>query len=227
MDLFKTIAAKTGANDTVTIVVCKRSDDRLAVSVHVNNTKLLDPAKGCIAPLVVSGTPDELDNEFVEAIIQPVAESSGMQVSMENFEASKKVAEAASKKALEAKTKEKEAKAKADKALKEAETLAKGKKYAEAVKVLQKALSDAPEASKKTIQAAIEKYNASTAPDIFGAFEEDDAPATEAAAEPEAAPKGATDDDAPADEPEPEPEEEEENEEPEEEKDIPLDAEDF
>lgn len=187
MNLFQTLAELTGNQDAVTIVIQKTADNRLAVSVRVNNTKVEDPAKAMIAPFVVSGTPEELDAEFVPLIAKPVEQSSGLQTSMENFEASQKVAQANSKKAAEMKSKVNALKEKAKKSLQEAEKLAKDKKYAEAVKVLEKALAEAPDESKKSIQTAIDTYKAKTAPDIFSMMGDDfNEPTQEAEAEPEA-----------------------------------------
>lgn len=179
--LFKTLAELLGANDDCTIVIRKNTDGRLVVSTNVCNRSVNDAAKTVIAPFIVNGTPEELDNEFADLIAVPVERSTGIQTSMENFEASEKAAQAKSKAAAELKKKEQDAKSKAEKAIQEAKKLADAKKFAEAVKLLETALAEAPESMKKAITAALEKYRSQDAPDIFNfGMESDPEPADEA-----------------------------------------------
>ena len=99
MNIFKTIAGILGENDDVTIVVTKSAGGRLAVSTNFRNREVTDKARDLIAPFLVSGTPDELDAEYCGIIAEPLEQSSGIQTSMANFEASKKLAQAKSQQA--------------------------------------------------------------------------------------------------------------------------------
>lgn len=105
MNIFQTIAGILGENDDVTIVVTKRAGGRLAVSTNFRNRAVTDKARDLIAPFLVSGTPEELDAEYCGIIAEPLEQSSGIQTSMANFEASKKLAQTKSQQAAATKSK--------------------------------------------------------------------------------------------------------------------------
>lgn len=203
MDLFKTIAGILSGDTDITIVIRKTASDKLVVSTNLRNQALEDPAKGVIAPFVVSGTPEELDAEYAGIIAGPLEQSSGLQTSMKNFEASAKAAKAASKAAADFKQKEENAKREAKntvtKLLSEADALSKQKKYGQAKEKYSEA---AKAAEKADLKDELKKAKAGAAecarkdvPDIFGAFadpepepEETDAETPEEEEEPEGEP---------------------------------------
>lgn len=188
MDLFKTIAGILSGDTDITIVVRKTASDKLVVSTNLRNQALEDPAKGVIAPFVVSGTPEELDAEYAGVITGPLEQSSGLQTSMKNFEASAKAAKAASKAAADLKQKEESAKREAKNAvtklLSEADALSKQKKYGQAKEKYSEA---AKAAEKAELKDELKKAKAGAAecarkdvPDIFGAFADPESEDTDA-----------------------------------------------
>lgn len=204
MNLFKSLAGILNVDSDMTIVVRKTASGNLVVSTSVKNNAVSDTAKDIIAPFVVSGTPDELDSEFVGTIAAPMEQSVGLQTSMQNFEASKKAAQAKSQAAAEAKKKEADEKSKA---LKEANaTVEKAKKleaehkWGEAVKLYESALPNVLASEKAKIQAAIDRCKKKDQPDIFGSAFDDE---PETAAE---EPAPAAEEETPAEETEKEPE---------------------
>lgn len=197
MNIFKTIAGILGENDDVTIVVTKSAGGRLAVSTNFRNRSVTDKSRDLIAPFLVSGTPEELDAEYCGIIAEPLEQSSGIQTSMANFEASKKLAQAKSQQAAASKGKADNERLAAEKKARalyeEAKKLSDGKRHDEAARKLEEALKTASEADRKKIQDLLDKCKANKAPDIFGAFgdEDEEAPAetgtgTEPEGEPEA-----------------------------------------
>ena len=178
MNIFKTIAGILGENDDVTIVVTKSVGGRLAVSTNFRNRAVTDKARDLIAPFLVSGTPDELDAEYCGIIAEPLEQSSGIQTSMANFEASKKLAQAKSQQASASKNKAENERLAAEKKARtlyeEARKLSDGKRHDEAARKLEEALKTASETDSKKIQDLLDKCKANKAPDIFGAFEEED-----------------------------------------------------
>ena len=177
MNLFKTLAGILCTNADVTIVVRKMADGRLVTSTRFSDNDVNDGAKDLIAPFNVSGSPEDLDSQFTDLIKEPLEQSSGIQTSMKNFEASKKVAQAKSAAASEAKRKEdsekKAAKDKANKLLSEAKKLMDSRKWKEAKAKLTEALKLAESLKPAeafltaSIQSALDKCKKYDAPDIF------------------------------------------------------------
>lgn len=171
MDLFKTFAGVLGENADVTIVVRRSTDGRLIVSTNFRNNDVKDAARDVIAPFVVSGTPEELDEGYLGAIAAPLEQSSGLQTSMANFEASKKAAEAKSQAASEAKRKDdaakKAAKDKFTRVFDEAKKLMDARKWKEARTKLAEASTLADDAQKASVAAALSKCEKNDVPDIF------------------------------------------------------------
>lgn len=110
MDLFTKLSEIMGEGCTLAINIAKTKDG-MTVSVLPGNSLVKDAAKNKITPLNVSGSAEELDEGFVNAIIQPVASSAKMLVDMKSFEEGQAAAKAASemeKKAKETAVKNKE-----------------------------------------------------------------------------------------------------------------------
>ena len=176
--LFTTLAAILAANSMVTIVIRKNEDGNLVASTNFNNNDVTDEAKKLIAPFIVSGSPEELDNEFAEVICAPLEQSKGLQTSMQEFEAQQKVAKANSQAA-------KTAKQTADSLKKQNETLVKSlmdkakalqkdKKYSEAVNLYSKALALASGTTKAEIQKEIDTCKKNDTPDLFSFGDEEE-----------------------------------------------------
>lgn len=178
MKLFSTLAAILAANCTVTLVIRKNENGRLVASTVFKNDNVKDAAVDLIAPFVVSGSPEELDAEFLDAIKAPMEKSSGFQTSLQNFEAQQKVAQAnsaAAKAAKDAADKaRKDGDAKAKKLKDEADALAKDKKYKQAVAKYEEALKMATGKDASDIKKAIEECKKKEAPDIFSSFDDEE-----------------------------------------------------
>lgn len=194
MNLFTTLAGIMTPNADTTIVVRKSTDGKIIVSVSYKNNNVTDPAKDIIAPFVVSGSPEEMDAEFVSLIAEPIEQSAGIQTSMANFEASKKVAQAKSQAAAEAKKKEDEAKkankTKMTKLMEEAKKLAEEKNFGKAISVYTEALALAEGSDRSKVQAAIDACKKKDQPDIFSSMgfgdeEPETTETTESSEEPE------------------------------------------
>lgn len=125
------------------LVIQKGTADELIVSVLATNDKVGDNAKNVIAPLVLKGTAEEIDNGFFEAIQEPVKATNQLLTNMEAY--LKQVAEAKEKSQMEAdkikaeKTAKDERKKKYDALIKKVEELDGEKKFKEAIEQLYKA----------------------------------------------------------------------------------------
>lgn len=171
MNLFETLASILGENADITIVVRKADDDKLIVCTNYKNNSVNDAARNIIAPLVVTGSPAELDAEFVSVISEPIKQSAGLQTSMANFEASKKAAEAKSQAASQKKKKaedtKKANKKKFDSLMADAKKLADAKKFTEAKKLYKEALAIADGADKAKASSGVDFCEKNEQPDIF------------------------------------------------------------
>lgn len=125
------------------MVIKKGDADELIVSVLATNDNVGDNAKNVIAPLVLKGTAEEIDNGFFEAIQEPVKLTNQLLTNMETYLS--QVAEAKVKSQMEAdkvkaeKTAKDERRKKFDALIKRVEELENEKKYKEAIEQLYKA----------------------------------------------------------------------------------------
>ena len=121
----------------------RQVNNRLTVAVMPRRTGLKGEAGGQIVPLVLNGTPEELDAEFLQAISTPVQKAQGILTNLETFE--KQAEQAASqnkgaKSPLEKEPKEvREKREKMEKLLKKADEAIAGKRYSEALTWLRQA----------------------------------------------------------------------------------------
>lgn len=178
MNLFKTLAGILSGDTDITIVIRKTGENKLVVSTNLTNHGVEDPAKRVIAPFVVSGSPEELDAEYISVITEPLEQSTGLQTSMKNFEASAKAAKAASKAASELKQKvesaKREAKNAVTKLITEGDKLLKANKYRQAKETFEKAVEEAeknklPDELKKA-KAGVAEAAKKDVPDMFESF---------------------------------------------------------
>ena len=130
--MFTEISTLLNDRGTLCINIIK-TGETLAVTVFPQSKEVKDPAAKQLIPLVLKGTPEELDAEFVEAIKEPVLKSVGLQTNMAEYEQSVEKAERESRAV-------KEREDKIAKYIKEAETAEKANKYKEALAAYNKAL---------------------------------------------------------------------------------------
>ena len=105
MEVFKKISEMLGEGSTLTITIAKKGEE-LVVGILPGNSLVKDTAKNCIVPLNLTGTPEELDNGFIDAIAAPISRTSGLLTNMASFEKSKEEAEKKSKMEAEKKSAE-------------------------------------------------------------------------------------------------------------------------
>lgn len=135
----------------------RQVNNRLTVAVMPRRTGLKGEAGRQIVPLVLNGTPEELDAEFLQAISTPVQKAQGILTNLEAFE--KQAEQAASqnkgaKSPLEKEPKEiREKREKIEKLLKKADEATAGKRYSEALTWLRQAKALATPERQKDIDA--------------------------------------------------------------------------
>ena len=121
-------------------IVIRKTNGQLTVSTLPKSNGLKDEAQNHIVPLTVTGTPQELDTGFLQAVTRPIQKTCGLISNMAQFEAQADKAAASSKAAKEAKSKEtkeeREKREKYEKLMKKAEELTAARNHREAVSVL-------------------------------------------------------------------------------------------
>ena len=145
-------------------IVIRKTNGQLTVSTLPKSNGLKDEAQNHIVPLTVTGTPQELDTGFLQAVTRPIQKACGLISNMAQFEAQADKAAASSKAAKEAKSKEtkeeREKREKYEKLMKKAEELTAAKNHREVINVLGQAKAYATAAQLKEIE---EKIKAATA----------------------------------------------------------------
>ena len=140
-------------------IVIRKTNGQLTVSTLPKSNGLKDEAQNHIVPLTVTGTPQELDTGFLQAVTRPIQKTCGLISTMAQFEAQADKAAASSKAAKEAKSKEtkeeREKREKYEKLMKKAEELTAARNHREAVSVLTQAKAHANAAQLKEIEEKI------------------------------------------------------------------------
>ena len=140
-------------------IVIRKTNGQLTVSTLPKSNGLKDEAQNHIVPLPVTGTPQELDTGFLQAVTRPIQKTCGLISNMAQFEAQADKAAASSKAAKEAKSKEtkeeREKREKYEKLMKKAEELTAARNHREAVSVLTQAKAHANAAQLKEIEEKI------------------------------------------------------------------------
>ena len=140
-------------------IVIRKTNGQLTVSTLPKSNGLKDEAQNHIVPLTVTGTPQELDTGFLQAVTRPIQKTCGLISNMAQFEAQVDKAAASSKAAKEAKSKEtkeeREKREKYEKLMKKAEELTAARNHREAVSVLTQAKAHANAAQLKEIEEKI------------------------------------------------------------------------
>ena len=96
-----------GEGSTITMTVAK-SKNGMTVSVLPGNNLVKDAAKSKFVPINMTGTPEEIDEGFLGAIIAPVAKANGILTNMKDFEEAAEQAKKSSE--MEKKAKEEQKK---------------------------------------------------------------------------------------------------------------------
>jgi len=118
----------------------RKNGGELTVSI-IPKTDAKDEAKNSIIPLVVSGTPEELESGFMNAISKPITKVTGLLIGMSEFEKQSEIAASNSKS-------EKVKKDNYDKLIKKSEQFEKDGKLKDAINCLLQARPFASDQSK-------------------------------------------------------------------------------
>lgn len=146
--------------DSVDItLVIRKTNGQLTVSTLPKANQLKDEAQNHIIPLTLTGTPEEMDAGFLQAMAQPVRKAMGLISNMVEFEKQTDIAAANSKAAKDAKSKEskeeKEKREKYDRLIKKAEEMITSRKHRDAINALQQARIYATTENQKSIDEKI------------------------------------------------------------------------
>ena len=162
-------------------IVIRKTNGQLTVSTLPKSNGLKDEAQNHIVPLTVTGTPQELDTGFLQAIARPIQKTCGLLSNMAQFEAQAEKAAASSKAAKEAKSKEtkeeREKREKYEKLMKKANELMATKNFREAVSMLTQAKACADTAQLKEIEEKIKAADTEmNKGSLFGLMEQEAQP---------------------------------------------------
>ena len=170
---FQTINRMITAGTDLSINI-RQVNDKLTVAVMPRRAGLKDEAGEQIVPLVLNGTPEELDMEFLGAITAPVQKAQGILTNLETFEKQAEQAVSQSKAAKSVAEKEskevREKREKMEKLLKKAEDATGGKRYSEALTWLRQAKRLAmPDKQKEIDVKIVEVQKKASEGSLFGA----------------------------------------------------------
>ena len=151
-------------------LVIRKTEGQLTVSALPQSKELKDASSNKLVPLLLNGSPQDLDTGFFAAVVQPMQKACGLISNAVEFGRQAEKAAAAGKSAAESKTSAKttksaketpeqkaqrEKKEKYEKALKRAEELFAAHDYAEALTQYQQARLYATEENQKTVDEKI------------------------------------------------------------------------
>lgn len=172
MNLFKTLSEVLGDGCTATITIAQK-DGIMTVGVLPGNNLVKDGAKNKIVPLNVSGSPEELDEGFVDAIAEPVRKTAGLLVDMASYEKAAEEAKAKSKMEEERKASEATRKKEYDGYVALARTNLKDQKYRDAHKCVESARKVSLPSDKATLDALTNEINSASGEGaLFGPTED-------------------------------------------------------
>jgi PRTRC genetic system protein E len=130
------------------ISISKNEENNWIVSVLFFNEKVGDNARKLIPPMILKGTPEQLDEGFFDSIIVPVEKAAGLFANMEHYMKQLEEARLQSKTEKDKEDKEKkekeERKKKYEAAIKKVTELETEKKFGEAIGAMPKS-EDFPE----------------------------------------------------------------------------------
>ena len=171
---FEQINRIMGRDADLILTIRKTNDSTLTVAAHTRMNGLEDEAQHYIAPFTASGSPHELDTDFVSALTGPITHVQGLLINMKQYEKQLETARANSKAEKERKEKEakeaKEHKEICERHLKKADEQTAEGKYADALINLRQARLHATEEGKKKIDTQIRAVQAKASQGtLFGA----------------------------------------------------------
>ena len=154
--IYQMMSAGTDLNINI-----RRTDGKLSVAVMPRRTTLKDEAGQAIVPLILNGTPMELDGQFLQIITTPLQKAQGILTNLETFEQQARLTATQGKAtgtANDKKTKEaREKQEKMEKLLKRAEEAFTAGKYSEATTCFRQAKVLADTDRQKQIEARIQE----------------------------------------------------------------------
>lgn len=153
--IYQMMSAGTDLNINI-----RRVNNNLTVAVMPKRSTLKDEAQQLIVPLILNGTPVELDGQFLQAVTTPLQKVQGLLTNLETFENQAKQAEAQSKPAKSANEKESkeatEKREKMEKLLKRAEEGFTAGRYSEATTYFKQAKVFADATKQQEIEARMQ-----------------------------------------------------------------------
>lgn len=172
MELFKKISEMLSEGSTMSITIAKKGEN-LVVGVMPGNDLVKDAAKKHIVPLNLSGTPEELDEGFVEAIAQPIAKANGLLSDIASFEKAQEEVKAKSKMEADKKAEEDKRKKEFGEWVDLAKQNLKERKFRDALTCVANARKIAGDKEKSTLdKLEADIANESGAGSVFGAVED-------------------------------------------------------
>ena len=171
--IYQMITAGTDLNINI-----RKVNNSLSVAVMPRRNSLKEDTRQNMVPLVVNGTPAELDMGFLQTILQPIQKVQGLLVNAENFEkqAEKATSQAKSSKTptVPAESKEtREKREKMEKLLKKADDATAAKRFSEAMTWLKQARVLAPSEKQKEIDEKMQEVQKQASEgSLFGMTEE-------------------------------------------------------
>lgn len=152
--IYQMMSAGTDLNINI-----RRTDGKLSVAVMPRRTTLKDETGQAIVPLILNGTPMELDGQFLQAVTSPLQRVQEVLVNLETFEKQAQQAASQGKAARSASSKEtketREKQEKMEKLLKRAEEAYTAGRYSEATTCFRQAKVLADADRQKQIEARI------------------------------------------------------------------------
>lgn len=157
---FQSIYQMLAAGTDLSINI-RRMDGNLSVVVMPRRTNLKDEAGQLIVPLVLNGTPVELDEQFLPSVTTPLQKAQGILVNLETFEKQAEQATAQSKATKSANDKEskeaREKREKREKLFKRAEEAFAAGRHSEAIACFRQAKILADADKQKEIEERIQE----------------------------------------------------------------------
>ena len=163
------------------MIVIRKSNGQQTVSTLPMSNGLKDEAQNHIVPLTVTGTPEELDTGFMQAVTRPIQKVCGLISNMAQFEAQADKAAAGSKASKDARSKEtkeeREKREKYEKLMKKAEEQTAAGNFREAINLLGQAKAHANTAQLKEIEGKIKAADTEmNKGSLFGMMEQENQP---------------------------------------------------
>lgn len=157
---FQTISQMLSEGTELSILI-RRIENRLCVAIMPKREKMKDEVGQSIIPLVINGTPEELDAEFLMQIARPIEKVQGILINLEEFEQQAEKTASESKAVRTNTQKEskevREKREKLERLLKKADESVSARKYSDALVWLRQAERFAPIERQAEIKQKLEE----------------------------------------------------------------------